>query len=660
MERSLPLSVRTLILAGPIGVVALFVAWTNGQVPEAKAYHSDAEISSFRSIRGSGLDLPTGYNNFFVASGQCYGCHGPDDLNNYASIDEDGNDVNVMDAWRSSMMANSARDPFWRAKVAHEVAVNPDHAVELEDKCTSCHAPMGHFDKHLSVGGHYSIAELVQDPIALDGVSCMGCHMQSTDSLGLLFSGELRFDTNGVIYGPYGDVFGSPMTAFVGYEPIFGEHMNDAGLCAGCHTLITSTADLNGVPTGDQFVEQATYHEWVNSAYDTDSNPETGVSCQSCHLPRINDAVVISANYIFLEGRSPFGLHDMVGANSFMLELMKNNSTELELTASSVQFDTTIARTNRMLQQNTLLLDANVVARDLDTAFITVKLTNLAGHKFPSGYPARRAFVELVVLNAMDDTLFRSGGWDDTYEVIGHDPEWEPHHDLINDPEQAQIYEMVMGDVNGDKTTVLERAKLPLKDNRLPPLGFTTTHPSYDTTLIAGVPLTDLDFNFDDMGVEGSGTDVVRYHVAMGGYDGLIRVRARVWYQSAPPRWMEEMFTYSTPEIDAFQTMFEQADNTPVLVKEVEITDLSVEIDDLHELGIRIFPNPVQDGLLRIDGIDARVTGIEVFDLRGALVASHSPNTGRSWQVRLPAAAATYMVVVRTAQRSYVQRVVAF
>ena len=41
-------------------------------------------------------------------------------------------DVNPTDSWRSSLMANSAKDPFWRAKVAHEVAVNPSHQAELE------------------------------------------------------------------------------------------------------------------------------------------------------------------------------------------------------------------------------------------------------------------------------------------------------------------------------------------------------------------------------------------------------------------------------------------------------------------------------------------------------------------------------------------------
>ncbi len=46
-----------------------------------------------------------------------------------ASIDPaTGHDVNVVNDWRSSMMANSARDPFFRAKLDHEVLVNPGHA----------------------------------------------------------------------------------------------------------------------------------------------------------------------------------------------------------------------------------------------------------------------------------------------------------------------------------------------------------------------------------------------------------------------------------------------------------------------------------------------------------------------------------------------------
>ena len=184
----------------------------------------------------------------------------------------DGHDVNPTDMWRSSIMANSAKDPFWRAKVSHEVIINPDHQVIIEDKCTSCHAPLGNFgSKHAGVP-HYSIEMLLQDSLALDGVSCVACHQQSADSSGILFSGNMAFDS-AVIYGPYGigkdepPIYDLPMLTYTFYNPIYGQHMVESTVCADCHTLITNTADLEGNLTGDEYVEQATYHEWVNSAF---------------------------------------------------------------------------------------------------------------------------------------------------------------------------------------------------------------------------------------------------------------------------------------------------------------------------------------------------------------------------------------------------------
>lgn len=663
MPKTSTLLTRSLILAGLIGTVALFVAWTEGKLTKVHAHHTPEELRSYRD----GLDLPIEENQYFTGSGQCGGCHGLDNIAPvFANHNEAGVDVNPTDQWRSTMMGNSAKDPFWRAKVSHEVAVNPAHQAELEDKCTTCHAPMGRYDEFFSGDGHYSIAQMASDPLALDGVSCLACHMQGPDSIGLLFSGNIKFDTSRVAYGPYDakNLFGAPMTSFVNYEPLYGAHIADAGLCAGCHTLVTATADLEGNATGDQFVEQATYHEWLNSSFNNEAHPETGITCQGCHMPRIDDLMVISSGYDFLQNeeylRTPYGMHNLVGGNTFMLNLLKNNNQALLLTASSVQFDSTIARTTKLLQQNTLLLSTEVASRTLDTAFIDVQLTNLAGHKFPSGYPARRAFVELVVENVDGDTLFRSGGWDQEYEVMGHDASWEPHHDVIRNEDQAQIYEMVMSDVNGDKTTVLERAKESLKDNRLAPLGFTTSHPSYDTMLVVGVPAADLDFNHSSSGVEGSGTDRVHYHVAMNGYAGAITIRASVWYQSAPPRWMEEMFAMSTPEIEAFRAMYAAADGTPVLIRSTEITDLTTGADDLSELGIRIFPNPVYNGVLRIDGLDERITQVHVYDVRGALIAERTPAASPTWQVRLPEGVGTYVVVIRTAELRFVERVVAF
>ena len=90
----------------------------------------------FVSVRsGEQCPLPQGQNELFAASGECVQCHGHDTLG-IASTDPKGVDVNVVDSWKASMMANSARDPFWRAKVRHEVILNPELQELIEDKCT--------------------------------------------------------------------------------------------------------------------------------------------------------------------------------------------------------------------------------------------------------------------------------------------------------------------------------------------------------------------------------------------------------------------------------------------------------------------------------------------------------------------------------------------
>jgi hypothetical protein len=83
---------------------------------------------------------------------------------------------------------------------------------------------------------------------------------------------------------------------------------------------------------------------------------------------------------------------------------------------------------------------------------------------------------------------------------------------------------------------------------------------------------------------------------------------------------------------------------------------MSTGIDNVRELGLRIYPDPVRDGLLSITGIDARVIGITVYDAGGRKVADRAGDEER-WSVRLPGTG-TFLVVVRTKERSFVKRVV--
>lgn len=645
----------TLVVILLSAVVVLVVSSGYGTDPENTTFHDMEDILLYRAMTD---DLPDQSNSLFTASGKCNGCHGYDP-NEYASLTVGGWDVNVTDHWRSTMMANSARDPFWKAKVSHEVAVNPSHQLELEDKCTSCHAPMGKYGALHAGIDHYTMAMLAADTVGQDGVSCNACHQQSPVGIGSSFSGELSF-VEDTLYGQYGaskdedPLFAAPMISFVGFEPVYGEHVVKSELCAGCHTLITNTVDLDGVSTGGTFVEQATYHEWLNSAYADELNPNHQ-ECQGCHVPSINEDVVISANYAFLQPRNPFGLHYFVGANTFMLEMLRDYGDTLGVTATTAQFDSTITRTLDMLQNQSLEVDLEEVGLTQDTAMYKVTLRNLAGHKFPSGYPSRRAYIEFKVADPDGNTLFASGLMDDMYELTGQDPEFEPHYQVIRNEDEVQIYEQVMGDVNDNVTTVLERADHLLKDNRLAPLGFSTSHAAYDTTLIAGNALVDPDFNREN-DVEGSGTDEVYFHIPLNGYYGEVIVSAQVYYQSVPPKWNEEMFSVSTPEIEHFEEMYWEVGADPVYIGGQMLETTTVGVGEVQPVNLAVYPNPNTDGWLKIQS-DQKVELVQVYRVNGQLVRQEQLNA-LSGQIQLPNLPGTYIVVLQTSTSREVRRVI--
>jgi len=622
------------LLFGSLIAVIVFIAALLPIHQPAQAFHTEKEMDLIHML----LNGPIDSNIIFPTASTCEGCHGYDS-NGYAMVDFFGNDVNIHDDWRASMMANSAKDPFWRAKVSHELLSTPEEFSEdIQTKCTSCHAPMGHYTAILRGHEHYTMEDLLQDTIGLDGVSCGSCHKIAEEQIGELHSGNINFDTNRVIYGPYPLPFAGPMEEFVGFEPLFGNHISDAGLCASCHTLLTEPISTDGQLIGTTFVEQATYHEWLNSAYETEN-----VTCQECHLPQLEESVVISANYKFLEGRSPYGLHEMAGANTFMLRLMKQYREALDIDALPEHFDESIDATFAMLQDKSLDMEVFSQGVEDDTARFELKLVNKAGHKFPSGYPSRRLFIELVLTTENGDTLFHSGGFDENYELPGEEGV-EPHYDMINDPAQVQIYEMAAGDDQGDFTVVLEHAYSMLKDNRLPPLGFTLDDPVYDTTRIVGAAATDENFNYED-GVEGSGSDRLRYHIATQGYVGPVQLKARAYYHSLPPRWVNPIFEASSPAIDTFHAMFTSVDNAPVLVEEVGIDSIVFPVvnstdDPIAQTAPLFYPNPTRNGRVFIGGAQG-IQSVRIFSADGRMVEQNNrsvaslelPQPGVYWVV---------------------------
>ncbi len=522
----------------------------------------------------TGLPLPSFQHPDFAGSANCAACH-------TGLADAARQDVSIDTHWRSTMMANSGRDPLWQAKVASETRRNPALKSVIENKCATCHLPMArtqaatlgspvaiHGDGFLNPANGYHTA-------AVDGVSCSLCHQIRADGLGLAasFSGQYRIDTTTepplrVIYGQYPNPFPNQMQNNLGFTPVQGAHVSSSALCGTCHNLRTPYVDAAGQIRGE-FPEQMIYSEWEHSAFN--STGPAARSCQQCHMPSATGGVVLSNRGgpgIGLTARAPFSQHHFVGGNLFMLDLLAANIDPLKLTASSENFAATRERTRAQLEESTATLRRTAFTVTDDELAVGLRVENLAGHKLPSGIPTRRAWIHLTVRDATGAVLFSSGEPLPDGRIAGNDADTslsacEPHYDVLTRPDQVQIYEGVMEDTDGAVTYTLLRGARFRKDNRLLPAGFNKSTASPDIAP-AGAAATDTTFI--------GGADEVTYRIARAGRPGPFTVSARLLYQTVSHAFAADLLTDAAaePAIAAFAALYERATKIPATLARLE------------------------------------------------------------------------------------------
>ncbi|MCB1129834.1 MAG: hypothetical protein KDN05_01820 [Verrucomicrobiae bacterium] len=535
---------------------------------------------------GDGLPLVNTVHDDFVGSANCASCHS-------GLQDHAGQDVSIDSHWRSTMMANSAKDPLWQAKVSSEVQRNPALQSVIEGKCATCHMPMaatqakaqGTPVKILGTDGFLNEAHALHD-LAMDGVSCAACHQISNTNLGqqASFSGGYTIDTSTnapdrLIYGPFANPFANQMRNNVGFTPVEGAHMTKSQLCGTCHTLETPFVDAAGAVVGT-FPEQMTYLEWEHSQFN--STAAEGRECQDCHMPAAYGGVVLSNRGgpgLNLQARSPYAKHHFVGGNEFMLKLMSANIDELKLTASTQQLEDTRVRLITQMESATARLSVAGVHAGNDTLELGLLVENLVGHKFPSGFPSRRTWLHFTVTDGNDEVFFESGRPDATGRIAGNDADFteggcEPHHRVVSSPGQVQIYESVMENTDGEVTYTLLRGAAYRKDNRLLPQGFDLASADPRIAVFGGAA-GDPDFT--------GGQDKISYRVATGGRPGPYLVDVKLCYQSVSAAFATDLRQDSTNEILRYITMHDAADHTPVTVATLRI---SVDPADFYQLAL--------------------------------------------------------------------------
>jgi hypothetical protein len=231
-----------------------------------------------------------------------------------------------------------------------------------------------------------------------------------------------------------------------------------------------------------------------------------------------------------------------------MLRMLNRYRADLGVAATSAEIDSSLQRTIDHLQSDTAAISIERAVRASGRLEVDVAVRNLAGHKFPTAYPSRRAWLHLTVRDQSGRTIFESGALNPNGRIEGNDNDsdptrFEPHYSEIRQADQVQIYESIMVDSDGAVTTGLLKGLKYIKDNRLLPRGFDKASAESDVAVVGDAAK---DTNF------AGGADTVRYSIDAGSTNNPLQIEVELRFQPISFRWADNLRKYDAPEPKRF------------------------------------------------------------------------------------------------------------
>ncbi len=425
----------------------------------------------------------------------CQNCHQfPDGPNGTV---QDGIDESPYDTWKGTMMANAARDPLFWALLAVENKTFANKGVAIGDFCLRCHAPRGWLEGRSDPADGSALQ--AED---LNSVLCDVCHRMvdplSAEGTGLT-DPDVTFYGNAQLVvaptgtpkdtkrGPYA-ISPPPNAHYVQQSPYF----LTSEFCANCHEIDNPYYD-NAVAI------EKTYSEWKNSAY-----PAENVQCQTCHMPQVTGYAASGG-----PERTDIALHRFVGGNAWAPLAIEQFDTSLS-SDDLAHLEQTRALAVQQLQSAATLTAISAGGT------LSVTVTNLTGHKLPTGYTeGRRMWLNVRFYNGTT-LVSESGAYDAGTGVLTDDAE-------------LKVYEARPGLSGVDGYPDGESYHFALnnhmfKDNRIPPRGFTNT--AFNA---AGAPVVGATY------ADGQYWDTTAYPVPAGATSAVITLE----YQTTTKEFVE-------------------------------------------------------------------------------------------------------------------------
>jgi len=531
------------------------------------------------------------------------------------------------------------------------------HGVMGKRRLDDDHGGKGDFDPELVYATYDNNQQSYgYGALARDGVSCMACHRIVEDKvpfaefLKTRITGNFTTGNPAELSGPFldKDIVTDPMNNSLGIKPKHDPYIKSSRMCGNCHTINLPLMDNPTADANKPHLEQLTYLEWLNSGYQNEVGANSKAqTCQDCHMPTkytnskgtLNIPLIQQPIAFIEDDQYPqtgnrladekirvrfrdkgFARHQFQGLNVTLLELFqqfmspyKSNGTNIlanvvlgvrqnDYMSGLDDLSTAVDAFVQQAQTSTAEVSVAPVTVSAQKLIADVKVTNKAGHRFPSGVGFRRAFLELrVVDNETGKTVWCSGCTNelgvivngnerlpselfDVYKdgtkaaTLNYPPacnkavpqHYQPHFfwnlqkntgSAITRQDQVQIYEELNLNIQCAMTTSFLRRDYQLKDNRLLPFGWTSTGPlNADQTPY--IPAEYLHETFpisvggDPSYTDGSGTNLVRYEIPLSAFTTRnVTVTATVYYQSIPPYFLNDRFTQA-PDGPATQRLY--------------------------------------------------------------------------------------------------------
>jgi glucose/arabinose dehydrogenase len=646
---------------------------------------ADTSDAAFAIVRTPGGVAPTTLRDFHMPGTQPFGAGGFSSQSTCNTCHSGyAPDVEPGFAFRGTMMGQAAHDPLFHACLA----VAEQDAPSSGDMCIRCHAPMAWL-----TGKSQPTSGARIDALGREGLSCDFCHrlvdplykpgtspVEDLEVLGGMLpshvpigysNGQYVVDASTRRRGPFAD-------ALAPHEFLDSPFHRSSDLCGTCHDVSNPvyvriggaryTAGPFDAPAESIHVNtlmplERTYSEWKHSAFpagvvmpDFAGNAPGGIvsSCQDCHMRKVTGR---GCNDASAPERSDLPTHDLTGGNAWMggvIASLDPGETDAAALAAGRQRAVATLRKAATLDL--------AIAAEGDSFRATVRITNRSGHKLPTGYPeGRRMWLDVQARDAQGTLLWSSCAYDSTTGVLSPGPHarvYEAHLGI------SRVTGTALGLSPGESFHFTLNDTL-LKDNRIPPLGFTNA--AYEA--FGGRPV-------DPAGPEPRYPDGQNWDDS--GHPlppGTATVTATLWYQTASKEYVEFLHAANVTN-DAGQILLDawaaHGRAAPVQMATVTLPVTTASAPDgARPRALELAPlrNPAH-GVVELALAlprDAEVR-FEVFDVSGRCVSRRA--LGRLaaglhrvvWDGRDlahgDAGAGTFWAVVRAGDRRLVRRVV--